>query len=128
MAEPKQILELEQVEVSDAVIAQTCHEANRVLQAAFGDPVSPPWEELDAETVASALDGVAFARGGATPRESHENWVRFKVRHGWAYGPEKNAEARVHPDLVPYELLPASQKLKDEVFTALVRTLAPKEA
>lgn len=106
------------------VIAETCHEANRVLQAANGDPVSRPWAELDEETRLSALDGVLNALDGATPEESHRNWLSFKYSHGWAYGAAKDEVAKAHPCMVAYEDLPDEQRAKDRLFTAIVRALA----
>lgn len=47
------------IQVDD--IARVCHEANRAMQINQADPtipVSPSWDELDAETRASATDGV----------------------------------------------------------------------
>lgn len=106
-----------------ADIARVVHEANRALQIVNGDPVSERWDDLDAETRASAVDGVRNALTGATPEESHENWTRFKVEHGWVYGPVKDPEAKTHPCLVPYADLPADQRIKDHLFTVIVNTL-----
>jgi hypothetical protein len=108
------------------VIAQICHEANRVIQAWQNDPtipVSPPWVETDEETRSSATQGVIYALGGATPEESHENWCRFKREHGWVLGPEKDEAKKTHPLLVPYEQLPEGQKTKDALFTGIVRAM-----
>lgn len=46
---------------------------------------------------------------------SHENWTRDKLRDGWTYGEVKDADAKTHPCLVPYEDLPEAQRLKDRV-------------
>lgn len=40
------------------------------------------------------------------------------------YGEVKDGEAKTHPCLVPYEQLPPAQRLKDDLFAAIVRTLA----
>lgn len=107
-------------------IAHVCHEANRALQLIQLDPsipVSPSWGDLDSETRESAVDGVRNALAGATPRESHENWMRFKIAHGWVLGPIKSESRREHPLLVPYDDLPSSQQIKDALFTSIVRAL-----
>lgn len=108
-------------------IARVAHEANRAVQIAQADPtipVSPHWEDLDAETRASVMDGVIGVQAGNTPEQIHENWCRFKREHGWTLGPVKDEMKREHPLLVPYAELPESQKLKDHLFVAIVRTLS----
>lgn len=105
-------------------IAQVVHEANRALQIVNGDPVSPSWDDLDPETRESAIDGVKVVQGGATARQSHENWVRFKVQHGWTYGEAKSDAEKTHPCLVDYDDLPADQRVKDSLFGAIVHALS----
>ena len=102
-------------------IARICHEANRQLQIINEDPVNPSWEALDNETKESAIDGVQnVIEENATPRESHENWLKFKEKHGWTYGPIKDEEKKKHPCFVPYDDLPPDQQIKDALFTAIV--------
>lgn len=109
-------------------IAQVCHEANRTLQIIQNDmgiPVSEPWETLDHETRESAVTGVEDILNGTviTPVQSHENWMKFKADHGWVFGIIKDDVRKQHPCMVPYEELPADQKIKDALFFAIVRAL-----
>ncbi len=101
--------------------ARICHEANAVLQQAGGEPVSPAWHELDEETRMSAISGVHFAWDNPflSPANQHEEWCRFKAQHGWTHGETKDAEAKTHPCLVPYNELPVIQQAKDGVFRAV---------
>lgn len=105
-------------------IAQVVHEANRALQRINGDLVSSPWEECGAEMQASIIDGVRVVQSGATAKQSHENWVRFKIQHGWTYGKAKSEAEKTHPCLVDYEDLPESQRVKDDLFGAIVGALS----
>lgn len=108
-------------------IARVCHEANRAVQIEQADPtipVSAEWALLDDETRESAINGVLAAQHGMTPEQSHHNWVSFKVDHGWTFGPVKDEDKKTHPLLVHYEALPASQKLKDDLFLAIVKALS----
>lgn len=101
-------------------IAEMCHEANRVIQRVLGEEVNPHWAEAPEELRRSALDGVHNALDGATPEESHQNWLAFKEKEGWTYGPVKDFAKKEHPCFVPYDELPGEQRLKDIVFTSIV--------
>lgn len=107
-----------------AVIAEVCHEANRVVQRHLGEPVNPPWAEADDGLRRSAADGVENALAGASPRESHENWLRFKEADGWVFGEVKDFEAKTHPCFVAYDDLPPEQRVKDALFVSTVRALS----
>lgn len=112
--------------MNPATIARVCHEANRALQIEQADPtisVSPSWDDLDAETRDSAIDGVQGVLDGNTPEESHEQWCLFKLKHGWTLGPVKDEVHKRHPLLVPYAELPKSQRIKDKLFVAIVNVL-----
>ena len=110
----------------DVQIARVVHEANRALQVEQADPtipVSPAWDDLDPETRLSAEQGVHGVISGNSPQESHADWCLFKFKNGWIYGLVKDAEVKTHPCLVPYTALPANQRVKDELFVAIVRSL-----
>lgn len=110
--------------MTPADIAQVCHEANRALQRLAGEQVNFPWENTSPDLRASAIDGVTEAQKGATPAELHESWVRFKADQGWAYGPVKDFAKKEHPSMVPYADLPASERVKDGLFHAIVGALS----
>lgn len=108
-------------------IAHVCHEANRALQIEQANPaipVSVHWEDLDLETQASAVEGIVGVLNGNTPEQSHENWMAFKLAHGWTLGPIKDEVKKEHPLLAPYNQLPRSQQIKDALFCAIVKVLA----
>ena len=104
-----------------ADIAHVCHEANRALQLIQGDSVpSPHFLEAPTWQFISAINGVEVALEGATSAELHKSWMAEKEHAGWAYGPVKDASLKTHPCLVSYDDLPAEQRLKDRVFSAIV--------
>ena len=40
----------------------------------------------------------------------HDKWAKQRIREGWTYGPQRDDVRKTHPDLVPYEELPESEK------------------
>lgn len=106
-------------------IAMLAHEANRLIQAAGGEEPSPPWADAPAWQQASAREGVVnvLENPGMTPEQSHIGWLGHKAKNGWRWGPVKDAEKKEHPCFLPYHKLPAGQRVKDEVFTGVVRTV-----
>lgn len=106
-------------------IARVCHEANRALCLANGDSSQVGWDDAPQWQKDSAISGVRFVLMNPTagPEASHEEWSRHKLEQGWTYGPVKDAEAKQHPCLIPWTGLPASQRMKDVLLTAIVRSL-----
>lgn len=105
-------------------IARVTHEANRALQVELGDPaVSPHWDEAPQWQRDSAIEGVKQTLEGAHAPELHESWCEFKIKDGWVYGEVKDADAKTHPCLVPYDKLPEEQRVKDDLFYQIVWSL-----
>lgn len=44
---------------------------------------------------------------------NHDHWARKRMEEGWRYGPKRNDGKKEHPDLVPYDQLPESEKEYD---------------
>jgi RyR domain len=106
-------------------IARVCHEVNRAYCAAIGDNSQPTWEAAEQWQRDSAIMGVkaTIARPDGKPEDSHTNWLAHKKSEGWTYGPKKDPATKQHPCMVPYDQLPAEQRVKDHLFIAVVRTL-----
>lgn len=110
--------------MSPEQIAMVCHETNRAYCAALGDTTQLPWELAPEWQRASAVAGVlAHQDKPRSPRESHELWLEHKKAEGWAYGPVKDPENRLHPCFVPYDALPPEQRVKDMLFSTVVLVL-----
>jgi len=110
-------------------IARVVHAANRELQIVQGDPVpSPPWDEAPAYQAREAVAGVqeVMRNPDLTAEQSHELWCERMRADGWTHGETKDTERKTHPTLLPFGGLPADQQLKDRLFIAIVRALAPR--
>ncbi|QPX62531.1 membrane protein [Arthrobacter phage Truckee] len=104
------------------LIARTCHETNRILQRANGEEPSLPWHLAPEWQTDSALRGVRAALRGETSEELHDSWVRHKLNEGWIWGPAKSEVMKTHPCIAPYSELSDEQKIKDEMFRAVVKS------
>jgi len=107
-------------------IARVCHEVNRAYCQALGDNSQPAWEDAPDWQKDSALLGVKLhiEHPESGPQASHESWMAQKLADGWAYGRTKDPEAKTHPCIVPFDLLPVDQQAKDYIFRAVVHALA----
>ena len=118
---------IEEVEESrTSRIARVAHEVNRAYCHALGDDSQVAWEDAPEWQRDSARNGVrhALANPGTSPEDSHKGWLAQKEREGWTFGEQKDVVAKTHPCFVPYEQLPAAQRVKDYLFLAVVRALS----
>jgi hypothetical protein len=106
-------------------IARVVHEANRAYCITIGDDSQLPWDEAPEWQRSASIEGVEFlvANPLAHPIDAHARWMQGKLEEGWTYGPDKDPEAKLHPCLVPYALLPELQRRKDYLFVSVVRAL-----
>jgi RyR domain len=108
-----------------AAIARVCHQANKAWCETSGDFSQQDWNDAAAWQINSAVAGVAFklANPDAGKDAQHNAWMTDKIKDGWVYGPVKDAEAKTHPCIVPFDQLPEFQQKKDELFCAIVDAL-----
>lgn len=107
-------------------IACVVHQALSAWSAANGQPAYPEWSIAEPwmreSTYGSIKDVLADPDG--KPGRQHEHWMAQKLVAGWRYGPVKDAAAKTHPLLVPFEQLPNFEQRKDSLIIAIVRALA----
>ena len=46
-------------------------------------------------------------------QNNHDHWARKRIDEGWRYGVTRSDTEKHHPDLVPYNQLPESEKEYD---------------
>jgi len=91
----------------------------------LGDTSQSPWAIAPEWQRESAIAGVCFHinNPSAGPSGSHESWLRQKENDGWAYGPVKDAVAKTHPCMVPYDQLSKENQIKDALFVQVVHSM-----
>ena len=106
-------------------IAMVCHQANKAWCEANNDDSQKDWNEAEDWQRQSAITGVLFRleNPNAGHDAQHNAWLEDKKKDGWVYGEVKDAEAKTHPCIVPFEELPEFQKKKDALFCAIVDSL-----
>jgi len=107
-------------------IAKACHEVNRAYCHATEATWPRSWEAAPEDQRLSAIAGVEAHLDNPTqsPADCHALWLATKLGQGWKYGEVKDLQAKTHPCMVDYNLLPKQQRAKDFLFTAVVRQLA----
>lgn len=116
--------------LSAAQVAAIAHEANRVYARGLTPPdfshlhwdVAPDYQR---DKIRAGVETHLSSSKSLSPKQAHEAWLKHMKAEGWTYGRVKNEDTRHHPCIVPYEDLPEDQRLKDEIFCAIVRALAP---
>jgi hypothetical protein len=102
-------------------LAGIAHDANRLHCLSTGDGSQLPWESSPPWQRDSMVAGVLkiIENPEITPEQLHEAWCEHKLAEGWNYGPVKDAEAKTHPCLMPYDELPDTQRRKDRIIRAI---------
>lgn len=111
--------------MSTEKIAMVAHSANKAWCEANGDFTQKDWGDAAQWQRDSAIKGVEFrlANPDAGEDAQHNAWMKDKTDAGWVYGEEKNADAKTHPCIVPFDQLPEFQQKKDKLFCAIVDAL-----
>ena len=85
---------------ADSVGAKLAAAGCAVVPEPLADPDRPSFAFTDAEVEELA-------------RAEHDRWWRDLEADGWRYGPVKDAAAKLHPSLVPWEKLSEEERDKD---------------
>ena len=111
-------------------IAKICHEANKAYCEAIEDNSQVGWHDCEQWQKDSAIMGVTtiLENPDITPQEVHEAWMKAKIADGWKYGKIKDAEKKIHYGLKEYENVYPEQKIKDILFSNIVRSFVREKA
>lgn len=113
--------------LSVIAISTIAHQLNKAYCEQLGDNSQKSWSDAPEWQRNSAMAGVEFHRDNpdASDSASHDSWLAEKVKDGWVYGEVKDAEAKTHPCIVPFDSLPIEQQIKDKLFRQTVHALLP---
>ncbi len=132
-------------------LAVELHRAYReeIAAARADDPAQRDWEDLPEDLRVSNFDQVDAIIGkveaiGCTVRSAdgeptafdltddeveylaemeHGRWTADRLRSGWHWGPERDADAQISPHLVPWRQLPDEVREYDREFVRRIPTL-----
>ncbi len=65
------------------------------------------------DTAGVVLDPSLNALVEALAENVHDIWAANRMSEGWAYGPQRDDQRKLHPCLVPYGALPESERKYD---------------
>lgn len=104
-------------------ISRICHEAVRAYARGLGDFTIMPWEITPVWKQDVVRKGVTYCvvHDHPGPEAAHTNWVIDMGEQGWTWGAEKNEALKTHPCILPYERLPHHQRIKDDIFCAIIK-------
>lgn len=108
-------------------IARLCHGVNQAICVATDDPIPQvDWDVWDAERKMGLRKAVTdqLTNPVLTPEESHTKWLEYMRAQDWQYGEVYDVKEKTHPCMVPYSQLPMTQRIKDQIFLAIVNTCA----
>ena len=103
--------------------AEFVYNGARLAAIAAEAPIIPvEWDRREESFRNQFLDVIERQCGehrSNSPEELHGSWMQAYYIMGWMYGKTYSRENKIHPDLVPYNLLDQKEKDKDAVFVAL---------
>lgn len=103
-------------------VAVAIYEACRQEAISSSRPIIPePFEMRDGsfrEQFQKTIERLTAKDYEATPEREHDSWTRAYEKMGWKYGVIRDPKAKTHPDMVPFDELPESERQKDAIFMA----------
>lgn len=121
-------MSMNNVELKDStkqLIAKVAHEVNRAVKKFYGEEEIPSWADSTGGLRNRAMVGVEkiIANRAITASQLHEEWVKTMLQDGWTHGPVLDSISKRHPNMVRYDDLPDTQKLKDHIYLAIVSSM-----
>lgn len=106
-------------------IAKIVYNVNKAFCESTGDFTNVSWDDTSTETrdLAVLVIRHKMLNPRMTPEHIHNTWLVEMVRRGWRYGEMKNAEAKTHPGMCPYDMLSKDQQTKDKLVNTIIESV-----
>ena len=116
-------------ELTDEDLARICHEAHLALRIGLNDSADDAHFDALPQWRKDLVTGeVRMIREGKSHAEVHQAWVDRLREKGWRWGIYRDVQLKQHPNLVPYDDLPVSEKAKVRQAFRIVLTHVMPEA
>ena len=103
--------------------AEFVYNGARLAAEGAGAPIVPAlWADREDSFRNQFLEVIERQCGeqrSRSPEELHGSWMQAYIDMGWKHGEKYDADAKIHPDMVPYADLGQLEQDKDAVFVAL---------
>jgi len=103
--------------------AKFVYEAARLEAEASCRPIVPEgWDHREKafkEQFIQTIERICQDGYRTNPEKEHDSWWNAYIDMGWKYGPVRDQEKKTHPDMVPFDKLPKSERDKDAIFLDL---------
>lgn len=109
------------------LLAMTVHSSLKTYCSMLGFPYAiPRWENLSPEDMAFSMDIIALvlewiAVAEMTPGDVHMLWLNKRRSQGYKLGNKRDRANKVHPNMMPYELLPKREQMKAKIVLETIR-------
>jgi hypothetical protein len=109
------------------LLAMTVHSSLKTYCSMLGYPYAiPRWENLSDTDMGFAITIVDLVLildrdGELTPALVHNLWVKERMAMGYRLGFKRDRATKVHPNMVPYDLLPKKEQMKSKIVLETIR-------
>lgn len=114
--------EVNEMEINYEMLAEAIYEACRQEAVDSQRPIVPEAYANRAEAFRTqflaTIKRICQPGYQTSPEAEHDSWMRAYEEMGWTYGPVRDLEKKTHPDMVPFDVLPESERQKDAIFLA----------
>ena len=103
-------------------VAMEAHKANNELRITNGEESLGSFTDQPLDIVTINMESIyaALHNPNLTAKDMHDTWMDNKAKDGWVYGDVKDADAKTHPLMIPFEQMNDIDKMKDQIFIDVV--------